>query len=457
MAARKLQFTFGWFAFVAWFAVSAATAQVLSSVAETSTLDYTPLGSGHFYSFISPNLGISDASGPRLVFRADAKLGKADGGPLSQRGIFVDDPADPGSGALLVEQGGMSPDGTAYSQLRNQPFVDVPSVNSLSEAVWLARTRLGSQGLFRGYDEFSAATVALVGDDAGLSGETIVQVYSPKILDNGDVVFAASLRGGVRRAGYFICDSFNADCSIFGTGSHTPLVVPGDLVDSGNEICQLNRTVAASAYGIAFTAITSPSCGSGVSTSQGVFRMQYGGLIETIAESGGPAEPLASGGVYGRLARNVSEVAISDEGHVAFRTQLKGPIRGNAVYMCNATTCPSIDLPTLVVREGQVAPNGGTFRSFSRPSVNDFGDVAFQAIVRGGPGQGIYQWIDSGGSGVVEAIAERGDPIDTLGGFLASIIQVRHTPVMSPMGRVAFLATLRVSTGKRAVAILVYE
>lgn len=457
MSARNSRFTWGCCAFIAWFAASAATAQVLSSVAETRTVGYTPLGSGHFYSFISPNLGISDAFGAGLVFRADAKLGKEDGGPLNQRGIFVDDPADPGSGALLVEQGGMSPDGTAYSQLRNQPFVDVPSVNSLGEAVWLARTRLGSQGLFRGYDEFSAATVALVGDDAGLSGEKIAQVYAPTILDTGDVVFAATLRGGVRRAGYFICDSFSADCSLFGTGVHTPLVVPGDLVDSGNEICQLNRTVAASAYGIAFTAITSPSCGSGASTSQGVFRMPYGGVIETIAESGGAAEPLAFGSVYGRLARNVSEVAISDDGHVAFRTQIKGPVRGNAVYMCNATTCPSIDLPALVVREGQAAPNGGNFRSFSRPSVNNFGDVAFQAVVRGGPGQGIYLWRDPGGPGAVDVIAERGDPIDTLEGFLASIIQLRHTPVMSPSGRVAFLATLRVSTGKRPVAILVYE
>lgn len=437
---------------------SAATAQTLTSVAETKTLDYTPLGPGYSYSRIAPTIAISDGVGPRLVFRADAKLAPEFGGPQTQRGFFVDDPADPGSGELVAEIGGVSPEGTVYSALRNRPFVEVPSVNSLGEAAWLGRVRSGAQGLFRGYDPLSASAVALVGDDAGIGGgERIGQIYSPTILDSGDVVFAAGLRGGSVRVGYFLCDNFSTDCSSLGTAFHTPIVLPGDIVDSGREICALNRTLAASAYGIAFTATTSFDCNTSGGMVQGVYRMEYFGPIEAIAETGDLAEPLVWGTTYGRLAGGHSEVALSDEGHVAFRVQIQGPLRGYAIYMCNPLTCPAIDLPVQVVRDGIPAPNGGSFGRFSHPSVNNFGDVVFQSNLRGGPRQGIYLWLDFGGSGVIESVAERGDELFSLDGYDAKITQLRHAPVMSPSGTIAFVSKLRIANGPSPVAILAYE
>lgn len=100
------------------------------------------------------------------------------------------------------------------------------------------------------------------------------------------------------------------------------------------------------------------------------------------------------------FGRRFPDISINQAGDVLFLAKPKGDPRRLYLY-------PNVGAPSIVTRVNAPAPDGGVFRSFSRPTLNDAGDIAFQA--RTSFGRGVFLR-PSGGSIESAAIATGPSP-----------------------------------------------
>ena len=100
------------------------------------------------------------------------------------------------------------------------------------------------------------------------------------------------------------------------------------------------------------------------------------------------------------FARRFPEISINQAGDVLFLAKPKGTPTRLYLY-------PNVGAPSIVTRVNAPSPDGGVFRSFSRPTLNDAGDIAFQA--RTSFGRGVFLR-PSGGSIESAAIATGPSP-----------------------------------------------
>jgi len=266
-------------------------------------------------------------------------------------------------------------------------------MNTTGSVAFEARLSGGTTGVFRD----GPTTVALLGDTVpGVTG-LLSGFSSAFITDASAVVFrgtisgAASVGGVDLDEGIFRCSGGDGDCSS-GTGSLETLVLRNDLVDDrpGRELCHLYEP-AASDFGVAFYADTKEDCADGGEfTRRGVFRLAYGGSIETIALEGEPCEPEpGTGGTTYGLIRNGPDIA--NDGSVVFKARTTGILSNSVLYLCDFATCPAAPAEA-AVNQGQADPDGNVFKYFSTPAVSDAGDMAFKARGRGATGTvtGVY-------------------------------------------------------------------
>jgi hypothetical protein len=331
-----------------------------------------------------------------------------------------------------------------------------------------------------------------------------------RIATSGDVAFIGSISGGAVvlgvevNEGIFRCTGGDGNCSS-GTGTLQTLALVNDPIPDrpGRKLCNFTG-LAASSFGVAFSATTKLDCGTASEAALlGVFRKPVAGPIVTVALQGEASEPFPTPGgtIYG-LPRTA--VAISDIGHVAFVATTSGVtsttttsstststsstsststtsstaivtttsssvttssvtttstsstttstatpplLATTAIFLCDPATCPAAPATAAVTR-GVLDDAGNAFSTFSSPGVSLAGDITFSSRVAqpGFHGSGVY--IRRSG-GDIETVALTGDPVPPPSPS-AVFKRLTDPPAMSPGGRVTFRGRIKASVAPRS-------
>ena len=373
---------------------------------------------------------VSDGSGERIAFRGTVRDTTG-----SIQGIFRAD--DSGSGSTVAARDGISPSGGTF---RN--FLQ-PSINSADDVAWFAFLADGRHGIYRTIGGTPAAQrrVFETGNLAPLTPGLFqfTDFDAPELTETGAVVFwarAQATMSSTVKEGIFVCEGGDGDC-VTGTGIDYALVQTGDAIPGGGGrlVCEFDRAVRASGYGVAFRAQTRMNCNSlSESSVEGVFRVDFAGTegLERLALTGGGTD-LGGGVTYQRFR---DAPTIEDDGLVAFTASMSGGPVTEAVFLCDPTaSCPASPAESIVDKSFVVPLENDELRAFAAPQIADNGDVVFTARPRDGSGRGpsIYVWRYAGGS--VERIATAGQAAP-----LATVFQRVGSHHTSPGGAVVFRA-----------------
>jgi hypothetical protein len=373
---------------------------------------------------------VGDGTGERIVFRGTVRETTG-----NLQGVFRSD--DSGNGSTIAERDGVAPGGSTY---RN--FLQ-PSINSSGDVAWFAFLGDGRHGVFRivGGDPSASRRVFNTGVIAPVSPGIyeFTDFDAPEITEAGGVVVWGEAESATARIeGVFICEGGNGDC-VSGTGAEFALVSTGAAIPGGGGrlLCEFDRAVRASSYGIVFRAQTRMNCTNLSEASRaGVFRLDFSGAngIETIALAG-EASDLGGGATY-QLFREAP--AIEDDGLVTFTANLSiGPVN-EAVFLCDPTNgCPGAPAESIVRKSDIVPSTNDELRNFAAPQIADNGDVVFTARPRNGTGRGPTIYIRRYSGGSVERIVT-GRSFGPMGTIFKRI-GTHHT---SPAGIVIFRATV---------------
>ncbi|HMP06249.1 MAG TPA: hypothetical protein PJ982_07870 [Lacipirellulaceae bacterium] len=132
-----------------------------------------------------------------------------------------------------------------------------------------------------------------------------------------------------------------------------------------------------------------------------------------------------AGGNYG----GVDSFHLNNSGEIAFRSGLNGGSSVQGIFLFDGTAASTIAL------QGMASPAGGTYDFLSSPRLNAVGQVAFGAVVSGGP-NGIFRYDSSTGTPIALAgtAAPAGGTYVNVGS--AGVVQLNAN------GQVAFHSTL---------------
>lgn len=172
-------------------------------------------------------------------------------------------------------------------------------------------------------------------------------------------------------------------------------------------------------------------------TRVGIWQGPTGGL-SSVALSGEQAAGAPAGQDY---TGAISEPTLNDAGEVAFEAALVGS--GVSSSNDGAIWVGSPGSLAIAAREGDVAPGAGTdtWTGFSGTRINGSGDVAFHGTLDDGGAGGEGIWAGSPGS--VALVARDGDAAAGTGGVFEGFFAPDH----DDLGQVAFAANLEVGTG----------
>jgi len=373
---------------------------------------------------------VSDGTGERIVFRGTVR-----DSDTSIQGIFRSN--DTGSGSTIAERDGVAPNGGTF---RN--FLQ-PAINSTGDVAWFAFLSDGRRGIYRiiGGLPNVKRRVFETGNTAPITPGTFqfADFDAPELTETGAAVFWGRAQMGTTiKEGIFVCEGGDGDC-VAGTGIDYALVATGDAIPGGGGrlVCEFDRAVRASGYGVAFRAQTRTNCNSLSEASvEGVFRIDFANAdgLELVALTGGGTD-LGGGVTYQRFR---DAPTIEDNGLVAFTAQMSGGPVSEAIFLCDpAAGCPGGAAESIVDKAFVVPGEGDELRAFTSPQVADNGDVVFTAKPRDGTGRGpsIYVWRYAGGA--VERIVT-GDELGPMGTQFKRVGS-HHT---SPGGIVIFRATV---------------
>lgn len=465
MVRKKLKLSGMVLAFTLWSVAGVAEA-ALGTVAVQD--DESP-ETGFFYKDLQ-NPAVGSAVGPAtegLAFFARVRQGGT-----GKKCIFRVD--ETGAGSTIVCRQDISPDGRRFKTFSN------PVINSGGTVAWASNVSGGVNGIYKGASP--PTLVSLLGDPAPAGVAGLLNLLSlPAINDAGALVFKATISGaavvgGVALdQGIFRCSGGDGNCSSGGSGTLTTLVLRNDPVPdrAGREFCGFTA-VAASNFGIAFRAQTRPDCTLATGTREGIFRMPFGGAIETIAlqnETSGPFPDLGGtdGTKYSSADGSLGSPLIENSGIVGFQALTSGIVTIRALYLCDpAASCPTFTTPPngmpgdviaeTAVFQGQTDDDANTFQTLSEPALSDGGDIAFTAEGRtpgGKDTRGVY--IRRFADGDIETIVLQGNSVPGVvpAAEFTSFVQ----PSMSADGKVAFKATIRATNPprKRRVGIFLFQ
>ncbi len=165
--------------------------------------------------------------------------------------------------------------------------------------------------------------------------------------------------------------SLNDRAIFLGSGGPlAPLVRGGQALHDGNgNFHRFDGFTMNSAGQVVFSAALEPANGD-PAVDTGLYIVSSAGVPQKIVREGDPAPD--GDGTFSILGPG----ALSDNGKVAFYSQVINPANNDVILCLGSGTGP----PVILAREGQGAPEGnGLFVAFGQPSINSTGDVAFVA------------------------------------------------------------------------------
>lgn len=245
---------------------------------------------------------------------------------------------------------------------------------------------------------------AHVGQPFGNDG--VIQGFFENFTMNalGEVVFNSDLSGG--SSGIFLKSSQGLSrvvrASFNGSGDPAP--------GGGTFLGVRQSSISNSGNNIAFSAFAT--------TSGGVYVSSNGQI--TLAVNGGDLIP-GGAGIFGTISLN----AVNDQGQIAFLAQ-SFPFSNGMYVGANGQF-------TLIARDGDPAPGGGSFRLLFPdprfgPVINNNGDVAFAADLSTG-GRGVFLYHQ----GALIRVAGPGDASPDGSAFFSA-----DAPTINALGQVAF-------------------
>jgi hypothetical protein len=397
-----------------------------------------------------PRVG-GDVAGHAVLFSARVRGSSARG-----KGLFVEDPVLGGSVIALI--GDPAPSGGPFRRIYDE------AMNASGTVVWNATVGTTNRGIFR-----DGPAPVVLGGDGMPGGEGHIDKFGPPVVtDDGSVVFYSRVFGGevqngVRIVeGVFRCSGGDGNCNS-GTGTAETLVINDEPVLDipGRELCSIDPVVSASDWGIAFRGSTKIDCTSGVEYPlQGVFRMQYGGVVETLALQALASNPFPgpSGTSYEKF--DLPPV-IEDDGVVAFGARIDafdGGVAGidsQVIFRCDPAVCPAT-YAEVAVPQGLADGSGNTVSKLVALGINNDGDIAFHARVKAseGPnGRGIY--VFRGATSALERIAVSGDAVPDAapGTTFRKVLE----PSMSSGGRISFQAKTKARSARAALGLFLFD
>jgi hypothetical protein len=159
---------------------------------------------------------------------------------------------------------------------------------------------------------------------------------------------------------------------------------------------------------------------------------------QLIARSGNAAPGVGAGVVYGGFVGPV----INDAGQITYRASLSG----TGVTSSNDLTiyAGTLSSPQLIARENSQAPGapvGVLYSSFSTPALNDAGDIAYMASLRGSVTTVSDAAIYAGASAGPQLVAREADQAH---GLAAGVVYAsfKSNPGLNDAGHVSYTATL---------------
>jgi hypothetical protein len=429
----------------------------LPGVAHAGTLDDVavkgedappPLAAAFDYALFNFIPAVSDGpAGRKVAFSGRAR--KPPPSAITKNCLFADDAS--GTGKTIACVNDAAPSGRVFRSFSQ------PSMNAAGDIAWASGLNTDASGFRNGvftWNGTSVSLVALAGDSApsGMDGDLVA---FPRVVNTGSegVVFIAQTSAGPVDEGILRCAA-SSNCHTT-PGALETLVTKGDSLPAPHatrEICGFH-SVAASNWGIAFRASTKEDC-SGVEVAKdGVFRMEFGQSLETVALVGDDAEP------SGDYASIIESPAIEAAGIVAFQASTTGGV--NIIYRCDPSDCPGANLPEDLIASGSLlsSPNPAghnqKLRFFSSPVLKDGGTViAFRARVKDLTANDQFDGIFTIDSGAVSMIARTTTAaltpfVTPLGGN--TVFQGIFDPSMSPGGNIAFRGTVKQTVTPKTV------
>ncbi|MFK7898498.1 MAG: choice-of-anchor tandem repeat NxxGxxAF-containing protein [Myxococcota bacterium] len=261
--------------------------------------------------------------------------------------------------------------------------------------------------------------IVFVGETApDTNGGTFAIPVAPSLNNTGEVVFYSTIAGSDVLHGIFVGDGLMTRSAAL-TGDAAP-GTSGGVFSSIFTVAKINDN-----QDVAFSASI-----SGGSTFSGLF-LENAGVVTPIALSGDPA-PGTSGTYFSFLS---SFISLNNVGQIAAVSGISGFPPTAGLFIESAAG------GSLLVESGAAVPGvpGATFTSFAKPSINDSGDVAFEAAFSAGGtnSRGIFKYA----SGVISIIALENEVAPGTGGGTFSTQEI-DTSAIDDDGNVYFQARI---------------
>jgi len=176
---------------------------------------------------------------------------------------------------------------------------------------------------------------------------------------------------------------------------------------------------------------------TGISEADGIWSDRSGSMTP-IVQYGDPV-PGAGGYVF----RDIGPPALNNLGQIGFRASYSGGVGAGPPAIWSdrgGSLAPVVATSTLLssVTHPPGTPTGTTFSTFGDPSINDSGQLAFQAtIIAAGNNSGIW----SEGSGSLALVARQGDDAPGVPDAV-NFGALADSPILNALGHVAFAAPI---------------
>lgn len=379
--------------------------------------------------FYSPKVALHHLLVGFLICVSHASSADAD----RLRTVALTDRAAPGTGNGIRFDFLQVPSLNDHGQVAFVGYLSGPGViNSNNSGVWSEGD--GTLGLLAREGELAPGTE---GQMFYLMGEFEYPEIPPIINNAGRTAFVAKLHSGI-----FGLNGIWSDAGGTGLASVALPGGPAPETQAGVFYSRIEQPRFNHMGQVAFRAslvgegIVPISDGVNAPNDTGVWLGTGNANFELLFREGDPI-PGTSGVSYGEP----NDLAINNNGQVAFSSYLQG---GGAAILSN------VGGPVLPVAiEGEVAPGtaggeGNQFFLFESPTVNDHGEIAFHARVRG---SGVYSsddngiWSDAGGNGL-QLVARSGEAVPGTPDGVEFAIDPLHQLSFNNRGQLAFASRL---------------
>lgn len=306
---------------------------------------------------------------------------------------------------------------------------------------------LNSPGLHR--LDYDGTNYLQLAPNSGITGAVAID------LENGHVYFGGNGVSAVLRCdldGSNLIPVATGRAGVFGIGLQTrvnrTLATTGTAAPglAGVKFSAFSQPVANSTGRVAFTAKLSGAVTENDDSS--LWSSLGAGGLALVARENGPS------GVPGVNIKSWNALHLTDS-LLVFRARLAGP----SVTITNDDAILVWDGAALsfLAREGETAPNGGTWGTLGHPAVNDAGQVSFTAgfTISGAKGSALFR--SAPGAGPISAVVEKGGSLLLDGGTVAvaSFKQVNPATSGRLLATNGYVATvLKLSDGRTVLAVL---